>query len=503
MSALVRLPALPLVLGALALSATPATAQSDPGLPGVPPGILQVVPDGSLLSVSPGGTAAAGSAETVVPLNTAARWVGGSDLLVMPGASRAEFVSDDGSLALTTRSSSTSPGNAVATLWTGQPGWVELPPPAGLNPSPSADWPGEGLSASGEVVVGSYRDGEAGVYRAWSWSFFQGSGLLPLSDLMSRSGAFAVSADGAVIGGTMGWLSPFTGDPLFRPCLWRADGSIEHLLPMGVTTSGLPASFEASVVDLDANGSAAVGVSADRMPFLWREGQGLTWLPGTPDGSLTPAQMIPLAVGEDGSFVIGEAAQVGERWVWTPHAGTQDLRAVLEGLGVAPSGSFGGDALPKDASLDGTVLVGSISTGVLESDGLVWQIPSLATLGSWTDLGGGFAAPFNPTPQLTGSGPQFAGAHTEVTLQPYPHSGLAYLVVGLSDLSAPFKGGLLVPHPDLLITQLYFGGTSWTLDFDWPAGVPPGASIWYQAWLTSNESLTGFVASNGLRSTTG
>jgi hypothetical protein len=41
-----------------------------------------------------------------------------------------------------------------------------------------------------------------------------------------------------------------------------------------------------------------------------------------------------------------------------------------------------------------------------------------------------------------------------------------------------------------------------TLPFTWPTGVPAGASLYFQMWISDSGALAGFAASNGLKGTT-
>jgi hypothetical protein len=68
----------------------------------------------------------------------------------------------------------------------------------------------------------------------------------------------------------------------------------------------------------------------------------------------------------------------------------------------------------------------------------------------WTDLG--FALPgSNGTPALSGLGPLTSGSSNQLDLVSAKPSATATLIFGLSQLGAPFKGGVLVPNPQLFI----------------------------------------------------
>ena len=79
----------------------------------------------------------------------------------------------------------------------------------------------------------------------------------------------------------------------------------------------------------------------------------------------------------------------------------------------------------------------------------------------------------------------------------------AILVVGAWPLFAPFKGGVLVPRPNILVGGLATDATgSLTLQGNWPVGLPSGAPTWYQLWIVDRLAVQGLAASNGVRSIT-
>ncbi len=118
----------------------------------------------------------------------------------------------------------------------------------------------------------------------------------------------------------------------------------------------------------------------------------------------------------------------------------------------------------------------------------------------WTELGNGLPGLF--APKLSGSG----------TLEPlsdlrlaacdtFPFSTLS-LVVGFSDVNAPFKGGVLVPAPDLVVGLPTNGLGQVVLPTIWPSGVPSGISLWFQGWAPDFAAPHGLAATGALRATT-
>ena len=78
-------------------------------------------------------------------------------------------------------------------------------------------------------------------------------------------------------------------------------------------------------------------------------------------------------------------------------------------------------------------------------------------------------------------------------------SALATVVLGVSELSVPVKGGVLVPSPDVLLPLATDGNGELAFVLSWPAGLT-GVPLHWQAWVSDATGPAGFSASNGLRS---
>jgi len=115
----------------------------------------------------------------------------------------------------------------------------------------------------------------------------------------------------------------------------------------------------------------------------------------------------------------------------------------------------------------------------------------------WTDLGSGLAGSF-PAPKLTGEG-LLAGGKLVLALGGAPANAKVFLVAGLSELAATFKGGVLVPQPDALVIALTHADGSYLLTVAATGPLPAGHSFWLQAWITDAGGPQGFAASSALR----
>lgn len=257
-----------------------------------------------------------------------------------------------------------------------------------------------GVSADGSVVVGTHQNQCLDfLLRAFQWTQPTGVQLLPPND--NTSAANAISADGSVVVGEVGyfvgraarWTS--TGVQVFGP--WSssaravsADGSVivgsvdgraarwtgsgytligpQNSVATGVSADGSvvvgyllgsdlnayafrwtqddglviigPAYTEATAVSAD--GSVVVGSAGASGAFLWVQGSGIEYIPngGTPYG-----------ISADGSVIVGRGAYGA--YLWTRGFGMLLLETVFENL--LGDGSFD---TPSAISANGRYIVG-------------------------------------------------------------------------------------------------------------------------------------------------
>jgi hypothetical protein len=197
-------------------------------------------------------------------------------------------------------------------------------------------------------------------------------------------------------------------------------------------------------------------------------------------GNLSPKT----AVDKNGNVYVSNGwastpASDGRLWAFSA-----DLATNLFTLSLDRQNS-GGPALGRD----GTLLVAD-RAGVR-----AYRTPT-----PWEDLGESLAG--SAEPFLVGEGSLLAGATTTLTLSGGVPGGTTALVIGISELNAPFKGGLLVPFAHIVLPGLPLdaeGGL--TISFPWP-GSMSGDPIWWQHWVTDAGGPLGFAASNAVKSTT-
>jgi hypothetical protein len=122
---------------------------------------------------------------------------------------------------------------------------------------------------------------------------------------------------------------------------------------------------------------------------------------------------------------------------------------------------------------------------------------SSAANAQWLDLGNGL--PGTTAPVLSSLGGLFPTAGTKIEVSTALPGSPGYLILGFSNLSAPFKGGVMVPFPDFLHIFGTDGAGHWQVIFGWP-NLPAGFPIWWQAWLPDAGGPAGFAATNALQS---
>jgi hypothetical protein len=118
----------------------------------------------------------------------------------------------------------------------------------------------------------------------------------------------------------------------------------------------------------------------------------------------------------------------------------------------------------------------------------------------WLDLGNGLAGAAG-IPALTGLGPLLPTAGTKVEVTGGAADATGALVVGYTNLGAPFKGGVMVPFPNVVLPIALGSSGAWSLIFSWPIEIPAGFLMYWQAWLKDAGGPAGFAASNALQST--
>jgi hypothetical protein len=236
-----------------------------------------------------------------------------------------------------------------------------------------------------------------------------------------------------------------------------------------------------------------------------------------PDGSMpagpvlfgvVPGRQLYTAVAWNGKEFV--AAWEDQRNQATFYDGRTDVYAARvsaagELLDVSAFGVETGQrpaARPALAPVLGTPGAALIVSSIMRHDPgtEAWHIGArlIGTTPLWSDLGEQLAGATG-VPFLAGDGALLVSTPVSITLSTAKPLAVTTLVVGFSALNDAFKGGVMVPVPDLLIAGLVTDGSGgWQLQTSWPAGVPSGFPLWMQVWITDASGPKGFTASNGV-----
>lgn len=120
---------------------------------------------------------------------------------------------------------------------------------------------------------------------------------------------------------------------------------------------------------------------------------------------------------------------------------------------------------------------------------------------AWRTQPGGIAGT-KGVPLLDGEGTLAGGSPLRLTVSRALPNTLTTLVLGVATLGAPFKGGLLVPDPLLLLPLPTDPWGYVVVEDTWPPGIPAGVSMVLQEWLPDGQAAKGFAASDGVIGTT-
>ena len=119
---------------------------------------------------------------------------------------------------------------------------------------------------------------------------------------------------------------------------------------------------------------------------------------------------------------------------------------------------------------------------------------------TWTQTGFNLAGTNDLKPLLFGIGPLSPASNNSLSLFDLKPGAPGVLFASLTPLLAPFKGGWLIPAPDLGLAVTANAAGKAFLPFNMPAmAVLPGTVFQLQAWFVDNGAINGLSATNGLR----
>jgi hypothetical protein len=288
----------------------------------------------------------------------------------------------------------------------------------------------------------------------------------------------------------------------------------------------LPTSSGFQVNDVSTGGETW---KVTKVTTYFTKGHAGTWTPGSittgnlqvfpktgalPAASdLAPEHVVPVTLVADGtvwrveadtSGIAELACITGEFWIGlTPitnfAASGQEYHWVTPVVGAVtafrnPGGAFGlGSGWLSLSAIDMT------STGPPYEASITLEGEVLPD--TWVSLGDATALlsqSWGDLPVASGAGIACTGSTVTLSVSHCgPPFGVTTLVVGLSNMSLPFKGGTMVPSNNLLLSFPTGATGNTSIPFAWPLGLPPGFKIYLQFW--QNEPP--WSASNGLEVT--
>lgn len=195
--------------------------------------------------------------------------------------------------------------------------------------------------------------------------------------------------------------------------------------------------------------------------------------------------------------------------------GVADSNSVSSGTafsGNANALAFGGQSTagldPADPRSNGGVVINAGITYDRNADGdfttcfnggVDEDYTALLYIGNiqWPNLGKGLAG--STEPKLSGEGLLIPGEPITLRWDDHIPNSSTNLVIGLSQLNAPFKGGVLCPKPDIVIPFPILGDGSFELTSPWLSGIPAGLPITLQSWNSDPGGPVGFSATNAIQ----
>ena len=80
--------------------------------------------------------------------------------------------------------------------------------------------------------------------------------------------------------------------------------------------------------------------------------------------------------------------------------------------------------------------------------------------------------------------------------------GTSFLVLGLSEINAPFKLGIMVPAIDVFLKPIFIDGQGEVfIGGTWGSAIPSGGQFWRQYWWADPGGPAGFAGTNAVRAT--
>ncbi len=227
---------------------------------------------------------------------------------------------------------------------------------------------------------------------------------------------------------------------------------------------------------------AVAAIGSDGVKSNWGAGSGSNsgpWVDVSAGGTAVPAYgFSPGVFAFDGTSVAApNAAGVALMALGrAPDLSQEDLRSLLMQAAV---------------SVDGLnpAYAGQLGAGHVNAH------DTLLLLQPTADLGHGLSG--DSTPHLNVWGQTHAGGLVTLSISSAAPTASGGLVVGFSQATVSFKGGVLVPSPDLIVPVGTDENGAWRIDAPLSAEIPTGVPIFLQALITDDGAPSGFAFTTG------
>lgn len=174
---------------------------------------------------------------------------------------------------------------------------------------------------------------------------------------------------------------------------------------------------------------------------------------------------------------------------------------VVDGVHTKVEIAFGGSCYQPgtefvsfDVPAGSTFGLGAGSSDCFDGQGIADWTEFAFTPTAWIDLGQALGPP-----ELTATGLPLAGSPFTLDVDDGALDAPLALVLGASDLNAPFKGGVLVPAPDVVVFAATDAAGQFQLAGTWPANIPVSLALWIQVWIENENGPVGWSATNALQ----
>jgi YVTN family beta-propeller protein len=306
---------------------------------------------------------------------------------------------------------------------------------------------------------------------------------------------------GFVHDGAVDSIERFIAEPIFDVV---SDQDVADLTAFMLAFGGseLPAGSATNILEPPGTASQDAHAAVGRQSTLAAAA-------GAPGQLALIDQLLSFAdAGKVGVIAKGLAGGLPRGWrydgagAWQSDRAAEDTTTAALKAGAGPGTEVTFTVVPKlsqtrlgiDRDLDGYLDRDELDAGSDPADPFV--LP-----GVWANLGLALAGTHG-APVATGSGTLAPLSTLTLVLNGARENSAAWLVIGASQLNAPFKGGTMVPSVDLLLAGFSTGPAGKVeLAGPLPAGLPSGFAFFFQWWVSDPVAVKSYAASNGLKAT--